>query len=137
MAFKTQEQLTELRKKKNMENDKKYFNRANLVNAQRGIKDESKFLNLMFSTYDPDKKEAVTKWHRMFLTQENNERNQEKLHALGVTDVPGIVSYDTVAKLSGLGTKTVDLVETPSTDGKYRNIAFINEPKFGVRVFDM
>ena len=122
-----------------MENStRKFYNRAQLVNAQRGTtkNGEHKILNLMFSVWDKDERGVVTKWAKLFLNEKANERNRETLMHLGVEKPPEVVSYETVEKLDGLATRTVDLV-CETNDQGYENVSFINQPKFGLRVFDM
>lgn len=119
-------------------NEKKYYNNSQLIGAERGFvgADQHKVLKLRFRAFDRTTKEQVTKFFTMFLTKENNERNRETLQSLGVTNVPGAVTFEAVQQLQGLGTKAVDLVETTNEAG-YQNIKFVNPAKFGVKVFEM
>jgi hypothetical protein len=120
-----------------MENkQRKYFNRSSLVTAARGEVGEAKHkvLKLRFRTFDREAKEQVDKWFTMFLTQENNERNQETLRTLGVQSPPAVVSYDNVETLPGLGNNVVDLVAEVNEAG-YENTKYINPPKFDMKVF--
>lgn len=118
-----------------MENKRKYYNRATLVNAKREIKGDYKLLKMVFKVRDPEANEDVTKFFSMFLTQDSNDRNRETLQRLGVEKPPEAVTYDTVQSLEGLGTRVVDLVE--EKNGEYNNIKYINRPNFGVKVYDM
>lgn len=139
MAFDATQQLEQTgiyTKEENMENStKKYYNRANLLFANKEVKGEYKMLKLCFQTYDKEAKEPVQKYAALFLNSDNNERNQETLQHLGCTNVPDRVDFDSVEKLEGLGTRVVDLVAEDNEQG-YENVKFINAPKFGVRVFD-
>ena len=116
-------------------NTKKYYNRSALTGAERAQLKDYKVLKMRFSAYDADAKEQVSKWFTMFLTEENNDKNREILLHLGVENPPEVVSHDTIGDLNGLGLRTVDLV-AETNDAGYENIKFINEPKFGQRVFD-
>ena len=122
-----------------MENkERKYFNRSSLTSVERGTigADGHKVLKLRFSSYDREKKEAVSKWFTMFLTKENNDRNAETLQTLGCTAIPPAVTYDACAELPGLGNNVVDLV-TEVNEAGYENTKYINPPKFDLKVFDM
>jgi hypothetical protein len=122
-----------------MENStRKYYNRVALTGAQRGEVGASKHkvLKLRFSAWDPEAGEQCSKFYTMFLNEQNNERNREVLLHLGVEQPPPVVNFEAVADLNGLGTRTVDLVEEENEEG-YANIKYINEPKFGQRVYDM
>tara|TARA_R110002020_G_scaffold207256_2_gene412650 strand:- start:5155 stop:5586 length:432 start_codon:yes stop_codon:yes gene_type:complete len=117
---------------------RKYYNRSSLASAERGFVGEKqhKVLKLRFASYDREKKEGTSKFFTMFLTEENNERNRDTLHILGVSPVPAVVSFDNVDKLSGLGDNVVDLV-AETNDAGYENVKYINKPKFDLKVFDM
>jgi len=118
--------------------EKTYFNRSACSGAERGTvgAGNHKVLKLRFATYDAAEKTHTNKFYTMFLTKENNDQNREVLQALGCEPVPAVVNFEAVGDLKGIGTRTVDLVETTNEAG-YKNIKFINEPKFGTRVFDM
>ncbi len=138
MAFYTKEELVQRRKKTMENNEKKYYNNSQLIGAERGLVGgaQHKVLKLRFTAWDRTAKEQVTRYFTMFLTKENNERNRDTLQALGVTNVPGAVTFEAVQQLEGLGTRAVDLVETTNEAG-YQNIKFVNPAKFGVKVFEM
>ena len=125
-----------------MENKtRKYYNRSTLTGVERGTVGAAghKVLKLRFTAWDRDTKEQVNKYHTMFLTQENNDRNQQTLMTLGVERPPEIVSFDEVARdgaLAGIGKNVVDLV-AEENDAGYENVKYINEPKFDLKVFDM
>lgn len=115
-----------------------YYNRSCLTSVQRGEvgADKHKVAKLIFSAYDRQKKEQVTRAYTMWLTQENNERNQETLQVLGVTAVPSIVNFEAFdEEIPGLGNNVVDLVA--ETDGEYENVKYINPPKFDLKAWDM
>lgn len=118
--------------------ERKYYNNAVLIKASRARvgQNELPALKLTFNVWDRDTKEQVKKFKTLFLTQENNERNQEIFQFLGVEDVPDVCNFEAMPELKKLGTRTVSLVEQENNNG-YTEIAFINEDKFGVRVFDL
>lgn len=117
-------------------NNRVYNNRAGLTGAERGLAGSYKVLKLRFAAWNAEKKIQEALWYTMFLTEENNDRNREVLQHLGVESPPEIISYETVPELKGLGTRTVDLVSEINEAG-YSNVKYVNEPKFGQRVFDM
>lgn len=113
-----------------------YFNRCRLLSAKLATSKsgEHKLLKLKFDT--PTKKEGTEiHWATLFLNEKNNERNRETLQTLGVSAPPAVCSYDELAKteLVGLGSNVVDLVAEQS--GEYMNIKFVNEPRWGVKVY--
>lgn len=114
--------------------ERKYYNRAAVTGANIQEKKGYKLLNLRFSAWDSEAKEQVNKYFTMFLSEDNNERNQEHIRLLTGQEPPKFVTAEAVEKLSGLGLRTVDLVEE-TNDAGYANIKYINEPKFGVKVF--
>lgn len=118
--------------------ERKYYNNAVLIKASRARvgQNELPALKLTFNAWDRDAKEQVKKFKTLFLTEDNNERNQEIFQLLGVEDVPSVCNFDAMPDLQKLGTRTVSLVEQENNNG-YTEIAFINEDKFGVRVYDL
>ena len=122
-----------------MNNEQKprtYYNRAGLTGSQAGHKGQYPVLELRFSVWNKEEKAQQNKFHMLFLTEENNQKNRETLQLLGVDNVPEVVNVDAVKELRGLGFRTVDLVEE-TNDAGYANIKYINEPKYGQKVFDL
>lgn len=120
-----------------MENkQRKYYNRSSLQSRSKEvIKGEHKVLKLKFLGVDRETKAPKFLWYTMFLTQENNERNQDTLKTLGCTAIPPMVTYDTVDELPGVGNNVIDLVSETNEAG-YENMKYINEPKFDLKCFE-
>ena len=118
---------------------RKYYNRSSLTSVERGSVGAAghKVLKMRFSSYDREKKEAVSKFFTMFLTEENNDRNRETLQILGATAPPAVCSYENLTgEIPGLGNNVIDLVAEDNEAG-YENVKFINKPKFDMKVWDM
>lgn len=113
-----------------------YDNLVNLTNAEIKLAGNFKIMNLRFVTWNKTEKKHVNKFFRMFLTEENNDRNRATLQLLGVENPPEVISAETTLKdLPGLGYRTVDLVNEVN-DAGYENVKYINEPRYGIKVWD-
>ena len=110
-----------------------YYNRAKLVKIKtpepRG---DFKTCDFMFAANTKDGE--LVRTYRLWLTEENNDRNRELLQILGAKNPPKIVNSETIAaEIPGLGDRLVDLVAETNEKG-FENIKYVNEPKFAVKV---